>query len=280
MALSSYHRKQKRTFSHSLPKGNKFLSCHEVSSIEELLHTYPGLKFTPTDGDSIELWKDVVKNATPKNYKKKLQYDPEVLYELMEEELHRTVGRQNILIRALKELGDSCTKVELLKLVTKMSNASSPFCLGGGSRPDTKRLILMYEVEAEVTAKKRKSYKRCAGSSASSSSSYSSSSYSGGSSSSASDNATKRAHSLAYGDGNEEDNSRIVAGMSLKHLFEDFDIREVDVSMHNLHCTSSTESENVALAPPSSDMYRDTQELFDDLMEDFEFDSWTHSQTK
>ena len=270
MDASSYRRKHKRLYyNYHNEQGNKFLSCYEVRSVDELLEVYPKLRFIPHDPFSIELWKDIIKNATPKNYKKRLQYDPVILNELMTEELDRTVWLQNILIRALKELGNNCTKVELLKLVTRLSNSSNPFCLGGGSRPDTKRLILMYEVEADVTAKKRKSYKRRAGDASVSVAPSSDSS----SSSSSSSHVVNRAHSLAYGDGYDE-NMKLVTGMSLKHIFDEFNFDEYEESMHNMRANSQTI--HVSRDVPShtsvseNDTYRDTQELFEELMEDFQ----------
>lgn len=278
MSASSSGSNYKRSYhQHNEDKLSKYSSCKAVKSVKELLYTYPQLCFDPNDPDSIDLWKDLLRIASPEGQKKDLQYDPDHLCELIEQELHHLVDLQHILVRALKQLGDNCTKVELLKLVTKMSGVSSPYCLGGGSRCDTRRLIVMYEVEADVAVKKRKCGKRTVNVSSPAHPCTSNSSTCS-SSSACAVAPLKRAHSLSYGDSLDE-NIKIVTGMSLKHLFDDFDLQEVEDSMYKLKCSNSLES--MVLAPAAKEEeWQNTQEIFDDLMSNIHTEYMDLSQSK
>lgn len=132
----------------------------DMKTIDELLRAYPQLAFNPSDQESLLLWKDLVKAATPKNQKKDLSYDEAVMNSLLAIEFSRLVNLRNVMLDSMRELGRRCTKVALLKSVSEKTGLRKCYSLGGGKRPDTKRLILIYESEAEVTAKKRKSCER------------------------------------------------------------------------------------------------------------------------
>lgn len=301
MEASLYRKCLKRT-QLQYAEQNKFLSCRPVKSIEDLLDTYPELHFVPNDPDSIDLWRDLVKIATPKNHKKKLQYDQD-LNELIEKELHHLVDLQHILVRALQQLGNNCTKVELLRFVTVLSGSVNPFCLGGGSRCDTKRLIIMYEVEANVTAKKRKSHKRsdhgselsplttCGTSSRNTfsvavndakkghssilSKLVATTACAASSSSPLTVSTTKRTHSLAFDDGLDE-NDKIAPGASLKYIFDDM------LNFEGCLGKDAQPSDGSVTPAPACPTfldkvkYLDTQDTFEELI-DIQTDSWTLS---
>ena len=142
------------------PFPEPFRTSGDITTIDELLRAYPNLAFNPQDEESLLMWKDVVKAATPKNHKKELVFDIKAMNRLMAEEMYKLIVLRNILLRAMKDMGNRATKVALLKAVSEKTGFAKSFSLGGGRRPDTRRLILIYEAEADVTAKKRKSCKR------------------------------------------------------------------------------------------------------------------------
>lgn len=129
----------------------------DVITVDQLLLSYPNLAFNPNCEESLSLWKDVVKAATPKNHKKDMAFDQEAMKRLLADEFNKLVLLRSLLLRSMRELGSRCTKVALLKSVSEKMGNTKAFSLGGGRRPDTRRLILIYEAEADVTAKKRKS---------------------------------------------------------------------------------------------------------------------------
>eukprot|EP01034_Spumella_vulgaris_P023155 gene23155-29348_t len=109
-------------------------------STDELLRAYPMLR-------TLEFWHDIVKEASPKKRKRALDYDPDEFDRLMMIELPKLLNLRNHMKHCLSVISAQGNKKRLLKIVGQMEGAGINYVSGGGDRPDTKRVKLLYDVE-------------------------------------------------------------------------------------------------------------------------------------
>jgi hypothetical protein len=147
---SSFHAGRKKEIVQKKPKkGNELALIRSTPrdeslmyhSTSQLLDAYPMLR-------TLEYWHDVVKDASPKKRKRALDYDAGEFDRLMTIQLPRLLKLRNHMKHCLSVVSAEGNKKRLLKIVGELEGAGINYVSGGGDRPDTKRVKLLYDVEA------------------------------------------------------------------------------------------------------------------------------------
>ncbi len=148
--ILSFHARHKKEKIQKKPKkGNELALIQSTPrdesimyhSTNQLLESYPMLR-------TLEYWHDVVKVASPKKRKRALDYDVEEFDRLMAIQLPRLLELRNHMKHCLSVVPAEGNKKRLLKIVGELEGAGINYVSGGGDRPDTRRVKLLYDVEA------------------------------------------------------------------------------------------------------------------------------------
>jgi len=134
---------------------NDVMNCRsnakQFTSVAQLLEHYPRLMFH--DGN-LETWHDLVKQTTPLGIKNSLKYNRAELMPLIDKELEYLLKIHNWVVKILIFVTANRNKALFLKVLEMLEGVS--LNTGGGISPAVARVVLIYEQEGNVKAKKRK----------------------------------------------------------------------------------------------------------------------------
>ncbi len=137
----------------------KLVNQNSMYTIAEFAAKYPELCCGVENMNIVKKWyKDIVKKVASKGKKNKLIVDPCLLNHPLSTEQLRMFRARNNMVHAMSVLEAKGNKKRLLRIVCAMDPECNikQFVTGGDPRPDTLRLILMYERESGITARTRK----------------------------------------------------------------------------------------------------------------------------
>jgi len=128
-------------------------------SADELLLNYPEFYFDESVRGTTDIWHDLEKKVTPQGKKNSLKYDIKDVMPLINTELWFLVDVANKVKNILHVVTAHRNKQLFLLVLEKMyeeEGQNITFNTGGGIKPEVRRVVMIYENEGCVSAKKRK----------------------------------------------------------------------------------------------------------------------------
>lgn len=132
----------------------KYDSSIFYTSVQELLEHYPEFVFNEKVRGTTDVWHDLEKKVTPIYHKNSLNYNIVDLMPLIEIELEHLLRVRNLIRKILCVATAYRNKALFLQIIEH--ELKIELNTGGGISPAVRRVVIIYEKEGHVSAKKRK----------------------------------------------------------------------------------------------------------------------------
>lgn len=124
------------------------------TSVQELLDHYPEFVFNEKVRGTTDVWHDLEKKVTPIYHKNSLNYNIVDLMPLIDIELEHLLRVRNLIRKILCVATAYRNKALFLQIIEH--ELKIELNTGGGISPAVRRVVIIYEKEGHVSAKKRK----------------------------------------------------------------------------------------------------------------------------
>ncbi len=122
-------------------------SIFDLFTTTQLLHKYPEFNLNVCDHASVALWKDIIKQASPKKMKNAMRYNENLLNTYHSQAVEGLLASCNLMRHVISVIKAVGNKKVILAVMGKLQGQT--YVTGGGSSPATRRMIVLYEREGE-----------------------------------------------------------------------------------------------------------------------------------